>query len=450
MDDFKDKISSIGIASAITGDFGLKSLGALDAVNTFGVAGQLSAQMERIGQVSAFGVHAHIQEDVIKQMRFLKNLHEPSYLKSINFANESVGLGGMPDLVNSRIAADLLKPYAKVSSHFNPMISELASLVKTPGEDILRSFTSISSKTFALEYFGREHEFLRTTRELVASLRPSISEFARNNSHIVGGWGEIESTMLRMTTPWIDSEHINRSATSFAALQSIGRVISGFQLYDKNNTLFLRQELGDFRDRITFTSEIYESPDARRDFYLERGLDISLTDFPEDAFTECLDLVEINRAVPSFLSEFSLPGSVIEGSKLQCEAFKWLTHFETHIRKFIDENFVKVVGEGWEKKRLPGDMYKKWIEKQEKAKLLPNFYPLIAFADFTEYEQIIIMKDNWRDVFQPFFQRKESVIESFQRLYPIRLCIAHARSITQVDLLYLYAEVNRLLSAAFI
>src|SRR5687768_8923575 len=43
-----------------------------------------------------------------------------------------------------------------------------------------------------------------------------------------------------------------------------------------------------------------------------------------------------------------------------------------------------------------------------------------------------------------FFGRPESVRESFQRLYPIRLDTMHARPITQDDELLLYVETRRL------
>jgi hypothetical protein len=72
---------------------------------------------------------------------------------------------------------------------------------------------------------------------------------------------------------------------------------------------------------------------------------------------------------------------------------------------------------------------------------------LIAFADFTDYEKIICRRDNWKEVFAPFFDRPESVRESLQRLYPVRLATMHARLITQDDQILLYIETKRLLKA---
>ena len=74
-------------------------------------------------------------------------------------------------------------------------------------------------------------------------------------------------------------------------------------------------------------------------------------------------------------------------------------------------------------------------------------YPLIAYADFADYEQIIVRRDNWKQAFSSVFKRPALVQESFRRLYPIRVCTMHARLITQDDELYLYAETRRLLTA---
>ncbi len=53
--------------------------------------------------------------------------------------------------------------------------------------------------------------------------------------------------------------------------------------------------------------------------------------------------------------------------------------------------------------------------------------------------------DNWELVFKDVFRRPESVRESLQRLYPIRLCTMHARLITLDDELLLHVEVKRIL-----
>jgi hypothetical protein len=89
-----------------------------------------------------------------------------------------------------------------------------------------------------------------------------------------------------------------------------------------------------------------------------------------------------------------------------------------------------------------------WREKKQKAMDSGEKEgPLLAYADFTDYVPIITRKDNWEKVFKPIFQRSEFVRESFQRLYPIRICTMHARMITQDDELYLHVEIKRILRA---
>jgi hypothetical protein len=87
----------------------------------------------------------------------------------------------------------------------------------------------------------------------------------------------------------------------------------------------------------------------------------------------------------------------------------------------------------------------RWHEKKRKAEQAgAEERPLIEYADFTDYGQVICRADNWREVFGLFFVRPDSLRESFQRLHPIRLDTMHARLITQDDELLLHVEVKRL------
>lgn len=63
---------------------------------------------------------------------------------------------------------------------------------------------------------------------------------------------------------------------------------------------------------------------------------------------------------------------------------------------------------------------------------------------------IIQRNDNWKILFEPLFHRKEDVVESLQRLAPLRVDTMHARpmNITNADLLMLYVETTRIVRAA--
>jgi hypothetical protein len=123
------------------------------------------------------------------------------------------------------------------------------------------------------------------------------------------------------------------------------------------------------------------------------------------------------------------------------------TRIETQLRQFIDKQMTAACGDQWVKHRVPGSMRIKWTEKREKARANSEAdQPLIAYADFSDYSQLITQKNNWKEVFEVVFGRQTSVQESFQRLYPIRICAMHARMITQDDELYLHVETKRILS----
>jgi hypothetical protein len=72
-------------------------------------------------------------------------------------------------------------------------------------------------------------------------------------------------------------------------------------------------------------------------------------------------------------------------------------------------------------------------------------FPLLWYADFSDYVDIIIRGDNWRDVFVDVFRNKEDIRVSFQRLQPLRICTMHFRPITKDDLLILTVEVQLVL-----
>jgi hypothetical protein len=104
-------------------------------------------------------------------------------------------------------------------------------------------------------------------------------------------------------------------------------------------------------------------------------------------------------------------------------------------------------GSNWPKKQLPPQLYENWEFKKQRAESNGEILTFIEVADFSDYETIICKKDHWREVFEARFKKKESVRESLQRLQPIRVAAMHARIVTKVDVLYLHAEVTRLLNA---
>ena len=264
---------------------------------------------------------------------------------------------------------------------------------------------------------------------------------------------ELQRSLAIMSTPWLDTYQELRSVEGFVGLQGIGRVLGAMQPFDTRLTDALRIDLGDWRKRIVWPQGIFVDPLARSSFYAERGLNPTLTEFPPSTFKQSLAVAGIEGTlVPEVHTYDASPEMETDDDEAAFErtnkAHDRLQRFETQIRRFIDERMTKVFGTNWIKRQVPGDIRQSWLEKEQKAKEVGGSqYPLIAYADFTEYVPIIIRKDNWIEVFEAVFGRKASVEESFRRLYPIRICTMHSRAITQDDELYLLVETKRILTA---
>jgi hypothetical protein len=290
---------------------------------------------------------------------------------------------------------------------------------------------------------------LSETACLIADLRASpladaLTRYSEQTS-------ALQRAMESMRTPWLDAQDTLRSLASFTELHGIGHAVRTMPPFGENLSDTLRVGLGDWRDPITWRSEVLADLEARSGFYAGLGFNRALTEFPAPAFRESLDVTGLRREPPSLVDGYGDPiprsgnEDQEEGFERTNTAHDWMTRLETQLRALIDAQMTRAYGVDWPKHRLPNGLYDVWREKKRKAQEAGGQdRPLIAYADFTDYERVICRADNWREVFVGFFGRPESVRESFQRLYPIRLDTMHARLITQDDELLLYVETRRL------
>lgn len=255
-----------------------------------------------------------------------------------------------------------------------------------------------------------------------------------------------------ITTPWISSIEAARSVTAILELQGMGNALRTTNGFDLELTAALRLDLGDWRDKIIFPDPVFIDPVARTDFYAFRGFNSALTDFPEAAFHQGLDLAGLDGETLNI----ELYGAAVRpstdpeeeaGLQRTNKCHDWLQRFERRFRQFINDVMTAQYGSNWPKKRLAPKLYEDWEFKKQRAENNGETLAFIEVADFTDFETIICKQDHWREVFETRFKKKESVRESLQRLQPIRVAAMHARIVTKEDELYLYAEVIRLLSA---
>ena len=255
-----------------------------------------------------------------------------------------------------------------------------------------------------------------------------------------------------MKSPWLDIDNEIGSVKRLFELKGIGALISRQSTFDQTTTESLRNSLGDWRDAISWPEDIWSDLGARVDLYVDLGFDADLTDLPAPAFREVTAVAKIRTRPPSVVEAYGPPVPAAADSDEEAgfvrtnEAHDWLQRLESHLRRFIDSEMTAAFGAEWPRRQLPNGKYEEWGSKKGAAtRAGAPSCPLIAYADFTDYVLVICKRDNWEQVFSPFFKRPESVRESFQRLHPIRLDTMHARPITQDDELLLYVEAKRLM-----
>ncbi len=129
-------------------------------------------------------------------------------------------------------------------------------------------------------------------------------------------------------------------------------------------------------------------------------------------------------------------------------AYDILFTLETRLREYIHEVMTNRFGPGWEKHRVPGDLYQAWKDKRREAMSKGETEQrLLWYADFSDYLKVIIRKDNWNEVFKGVFRNETAVQAPFQRLAPLRIPTSHARLITKEDFLILLVEARQILKA---
>ena len=291
--------------------------------------------------------------------------------------------------------------------------------------------------------FGTLPDHLEGSTTFTERIAAAARAFSVSESGIVQAVKSIRS-------PWLDTRNQEASIRAFADLQGLASVVTALPAFDDHASDALRRSLGDWRDVITFPHDIFDDVASRSDFYVGRGFDPALTDFPRPAFREALAAGGLDEE-PVSEDDTCLPPksgwSVEEEIRFRAtsEAHDSLMRLEVRLRRFIDERMTHEFGPDWPERQLPNGVCDRWLKKKRRVEAGESgTWPLIAYADFTDYERVVCRKDNWRKVFRRCFGRPESVRESFQRLYPVRLAVMHARPITQDDELLLRAEVVRL------
>jgi hypothetical protein len=322
----------------------------------------------------------------------------------------------------ARVISDALAP---VSTSFSSarQISEVLESVK------------INARMFNDQFRVANHaDWTRISEMVSAATQPlqGIAEITRQFDQL-----------SKLSLPVIKLGDSLHSARAIAELSTIGAAVNIAPPFNAGLVRTLRADLGDWRDTILDPTAMLDDPDARVAAYVSQGFNTELTDFPAQSFDATL--AATNISLGTVHADLAPPPSedVPEGNR---KGYDWIYILETRLRAFI-VNRLQAVHPRWEQ-RLPSGMYEQWQERKAKemAEGRPE-QPIIHYADFADYNDIILGNANWRDCFKQTFKRQEAVREAFNRLRPIRIVVAHMRILTSEEHMLLNLEVRRLLRA---
>jgi len=132
------------------------------------------------------------------------------------------------------------------------------------------------------------------------------------------------------------------------------------------------------------------------------------------------------------------------------EAYRLIFVIEVVLREFLIDRFATLGSQAW-KHRLPSDVLTAFresvrYERQIRWMSLRPHHP-IYYIHFSHIRQIIQRADNWRELFQPVFGRKDIVVATLSEVEAIRNRVAHNRLVADADLAVVDAAFGKLLAA---
>lgn len=352
-----------------------------------------------------------------------------------------------------RAAAGATMPHAadmlRIAGGTLPSATDMLRIagVAGPLAVALASDASLQSMLSAAAEARRIHDelFRMPHRDELARLTEAASAGALARTAFGDDFSGLRAAMDAVRAPWLRDGALAQSALGFGELQAMGALLRREPPFSKTLSAALRLDLGDWRDEIMMPVASLRDAAERSRFYEGRGLNRALVDFTPRAFDESLAAAGLADA-PAAPDENEDDEEA--GLARARAAFERLQRFERDVRRFVDRVMREAFGEAWIKRRTPPGMRDEWVRKRDIAASRGEAErPLIDYADFTDYKAIIERGDNWQDVFRHVFGRQEDVRESFQRLFPVRICTMHARTVTLDDELFLVAETTRLLRA---
>lgn len=274
------------------------------------------------------------------------------------------------------------------------------------------------------------------------------------------GLASIRDEISGFLKPWAMEDSLLASARSMAEHVGIEKLLAMHDPFASRVSEILRSDFGDWRSAMSWDNVDLTDPTERFDFYREQGFDPSLFIAPpparrrEDEQEGSEEPKEITPAPRSeSLATKFISVSDKKGFERNGVAYAMLNKLEVQLRRFIHRAMTDAfTDENWIKSQVDPKRVDEWRRAQETArKCRRPVGPLLDYCDFTDYIHIIGRRDNWPRAFERIFVRKESITESLQRLYPLRLATMHSHVnwisaqeiyLMDIELVRIYSAIN--------
>lgn len=246
--------------------------------------------------------------------------------------------------------------------------------------------------------------------------------------------------MAQLQNPWAFEDHLGVSIVGFARIARLHDISSGAEPFNPAGQDVFAEELG---EPVAFDGD--QSPEDRETAQINAGLNAEVIAFPQDAYPHVLVSAGFELRIEAVAPVRTEGGEV---GQYDPQHASMLGQIENRLRVVIETELQRVEGEAWLRRRVHGDVRKKWQDKKSADhEQRGDSFPLLYYADFMELMDIICEGKNWREAFQQFFVSKQDFQVSMQRLAPVRNTIGHNRPLVRTDQLILFAEGSRILRA---
>lgn len=271
---------------------------------------------------------------------------------------------------------------------------------------------------------------------------PSHLDLAFKNLSGITGSAFIADAIARMN-PVLPSSFISQY-TALDQFKGLADTLRSADVFGESISKTLRASLGDWREQFVL-------PALPQTVYETHGFNTSLTELPSEVFYG----IAAEAGLTDAKRDIELFGPVVKGvndedlsqEELNTRCYQRIFRLENRFRTFVEEAMTKHYGEGWFK-QLPGGVKQSVTTMREKKAAAGEDRTLVQCTDFSHYLEIVNNAVLWKVVFQPLFgtTRKADVIESLNRLKPVRDTAMHSNFVTREDWLMLWVETNRLLA----